>query len=304
MSNALNFAPMLAADTKDMSKLRFPLLASPKLDGIRCTVVQKQAITRTLKPIPNRHIRELLSCKDYDGFDGELIVGDPTDPLCYNTTNSGVMSHDGQPDFTYYVFELPFDNYEYFKDRLVQLAQSVSALIPGRVNIIYHSQMLVESLDALLEYEQACLNAGYEGLILRDPFSRYKQGRSTFKEHGMLKLKRFQDSEAEIIGVEEMMHNANEAKTNELGRTERSSAKAGMVPKGTLGKFVVRDVKTGVEFRIGGGPGLTAALRKKLWDERGVLMGQTVKYSFFPVGVKEAPRHPKFLGFRDKSDMS
>ena len=43
------------------------------------------------------------------------------------------------------------------------------------------------------------LNAGYEGLMLRDPNGIYKFGRSSVKENILLKVKEFMDDEAEII---------------------------------------------------------------------------------------------------------
>ena len=64
----------------------------------------------------------------------------------------------------------------------------------------------------------------------------------------------------------------------------------------------MRDVESGVEFRIG--TGFDQADRDSLWRAEGGVLGRIVKYKFFPVGVKEKPRHPVFLGFRDKRDMS
>lgn len=63
----------------------------------------------------------------------------------------------------------------------------------------------------------------------------------------------------------------------------------------------MRDVLSGVSFSIG--TGLTAAQRQFYWNERDILPGKLIKYKFFPVGVKVAPRHPVFLGFRDKADL-
>jgi DNA ligase-1 len=101
------FKPLLSAkvDKSEFHRLTYPLLASPKLDGIRAVVLNDQLVSRTLKPIPNNFIREALSHPQYDGLDGELIVGEPTDPGIYLKTNSAVMSVDGEPDFTYYVFD-------------------------------------------------------------------------------------------------------------------------------------------------------------------------------------------------------
>jgi DNA ligase-1 len=72
---------------------------------------------------------------------------------------------------------------------------------------------------------------------------------------------------------------------------------------GTLGALKVRDVTTGIEFNIG--TGYTAAQRAELWAMwlAGTLAGKIAKYKHFEVGVKEAPRFPVFLGFRNPLDM-
>jgi DNA ligase-1 len=153
----------------------------------------------------------------------------------------------------------------------------------------------------MLAYEAAKVEEGYEGIILRSPNAPYKFGRSTVREGYLLKVKRFEDSEAEIIGFDEEMFNGNEAQTNELGRTKRSTAAQGLVGKQTLGAFRVRDCVSGVEFSIG--TGLTAAERQQFWDRQDDFRGKILKYKFFAVGVKVAPRHPVFLGMRDARDM-
>src|ERR1700743_2525812 len=72
-----------------------------------------------------------------------------------------------------------------------------------------------------------------------------------------------------------------------------------------LGGFHVRDIYSGVEFDIG--TGFTLEQRKNLWDawqkNPKHLLGHIVKYKHFPVGVVDKPRHPIFLGFRDRRDM-
>jgi DNA ligase-1 len=162
--------------------------------------------------------------------------------------------------------------------------------------VILHEQEFIKDAGMLMGYEAAMLEAGYEGLILRDPLSPYKYGRASMKQGWMLKLKRFQDDEAEIIGVQEMMHNANEAKRDELGRTKRSSAKAGLVGTGLMGALHVRDLKSGVEFYVG--TGFDDEDRAKEWK-----LGSIIKYKSFKIGVKDAPRHPVYLGLRDRRDM-
>lgn len=298
----MSFKPMLASPA-DLKNLRFPLLASPKLDGIRCSIVNDVPLSRKLKPIPNRHISHTLGATMLlDGFDGELIVGSPTDKDVYRNTSSGVMSHDGEPDFTYWLFDIHDRPSAYF-DRLQYLQDAVARINPItklslRVKVLEHK--LIRDMDELAEYEQEQVTLNYEGVMLRDMAAQYKFGRSTAKEGILLKLKRFEDSEAVVLDVVEEMHNGNVAQKDNLGRTKRSSAKAGKTGKGTMGTLVVRDLKTGVEFEIG--TGFTSADRITLWQKPPI--NQIVKYKFFPVGVKDKPRHPVFLGFRDPKDMS
>lgn len=290
------FKPMLAGTIKDTSTLKYPLLASVKLDGIRATVQQGGLWSRSLKLIPNIAVQTEFG-KMAPGFDGELIFGPPSEEGCFQKTTSVVMSYDAfTVGLKYYVFDffatLPFEK------RLEAMNQRTK----NHPNVIPVQQKLILNEDELLEFEENVLDRGHEGVMVRDPGGPYKQGRSTVREGWLLKLKRFEDSEAEIIGFYERMHNTNEAKTNALGRTERSSAKDGKVGLGVLGGFVVRDLKTGVEFEVGSG--LDAAQQKEFWDNRPKLLGEILKYKFFPVGIKDKPRHPIFLGLRDKRDIS
>lgn len=289
----MTFKPLLAVEA-DFDILTYPKLASIKLDGIRCIIVDGQAVTRSLKPIPNEHIRTLLSRPDFNGLDGEILCAEPTDPDCYRKTNSAVMSRDGAPPFVFYVFD-KHDEDAHFHERLGRAHDIAAQMYDVRLQLLEHT--LVTCKEELDEYEQQAVDAGHEGIMLRCPQGRYKQGRSTAKEQILLKVKRFVDGEAEVIGVQEEMANTNEATKNALGQTERSSHAAGKVGKGTMGALLVRDLATGVEFSIGSG--FTREDRSKDWP-----VGTLVKYKSFPVGVKDKPRFPIFLGLRAREDMA
>ena len=292
---------MLAAQA-DLRVLKYPVLASPKLDGVRAVVNERQLLSRSLKPIPNRYITDLLARPKLHGFDGELILGDPWGPTVYRDTVSAVMSRDGRPELRYYVFDLwgtPF-NYEERWHELLRLTEKLT--LP--VDLV--ESIVIENRAQLDEYEAAAVAKGFEGVMLRSPKAPYKHGRSTVSEGYLLKLKRFEDSEALVIGIEEEMHNANEAQTNELGRTKRSSAKDGLVGKGTMGALVVRDLTTRVEFNIG--TGFTAEDREWWWydwhNRDRTKPYWVIKYKHFPVGTKDKPRHPVYLGLRAAEDLS
>ena len=121
------------------------------------------------------------------------------------------------------------------------------------------------------------------------------------KEAWLLKLKRFEDGEAEILDFTELMHNANEKTITTGAKAERSHNKAGLIGQGVLGALRVCDVKSGVEFELGSG--FTAAERKALWEKGGELRGLLVTYQFFPLGSKDKPRFPTFKGFRSPIDF-
>lgn len=291
---------MLATAVKSMDDIQFPVLASVKLDGVRAVVTGGKLLSRSMKPIPNRHVNETLQPTEaLEGLDGELIVGPPSAKDVYNRTVSGVMSQDGEPDFAWYVFDYAQDGP--YIERQKHLAYVAGRAQINGVKIIPLRQLRISSKDELLKLEEMVLEAGYEGLILRDEYAPYKQGRSTIKQGYLLKLKRFHDAEAEVLGCVEQMHNENEVILDERGYTKRSTHKAGKVQAGVLGALQVRDIESGVEFEIG--TGFTAEQRKNLWDGKEYLLGKIVKYKHFPVGVKDKPRFPTFLGFRDRRDM-
>lgn len=291
----MTFKPMLAAPT-DGTQLTFPLLASPKLDGVRALIQGGSVLSRSLKPIPNQHVQQLFGRKGLQGLDGELLVGKPTAVDAFRRTSSGVMSIAGEPPVLFHVFDR-FDDPRGFQERFRAVKQLLRTLeVPG-LKLVPHK--LLRNRDELEAFEARCLEQGYEGVMLRSLDGEYKHGRSTAKQGWLLKLKRFEDSEAKVLGVTELRHNANEAKRNALGQLERSHEQAGLVGKGVLGALQVQDVKTKVKFEIG--TGFDAKTRQHLWQQPPV--GRLVKYKFFPGGVKDKPRFPVFLGFRDEKDL-
>lgn len=295
---------MLAATLKDVSQLDYSkcYLATQKLDGIRALMIDGKLVSRTFKPIRNNHIRKLLEAVLPDGADGEIVC-----PGAFQATSSGVMSADGEPEFTYYMFDYVKDDLEKpYNERTQDMLDWVINQGPVHSKGMEHIQLLMPILignyNRLKEYEAECIDKGFEGVILRTPDSPYKCGRSTAKQEWLLKLKRFADDEAVIIGFTEKMHNDNEATKDAFGHTVRSSHKDNKRPAGTLGALVVKDIKTEIEFEIG--TGFDDELRQKIWDEQLNWDGLIVKYKHFAIsGVKEKPRFPVYLGVRDKEDL-
>ena len=288
--------PLLAATIKDpATDIKFPCLVSYKLDGIRCLTIDGDAVSRKFKPIPNHFIRKSIATLP-DGVDGEIMIPG----VNFNDVQSAVMRQTGSPVFEYHVFDYVDTSLSVpYVDRIKRLEKLVK--VHTYVKII--KQVLITNLKSLLELEKKALDLGYEGLMIRSIDGTYKCGRSTLKEGILLKLKRFEDSEAEIIGFTELEHNNNPKEKDELGQSKRSSKQSGKSGANTLGNFLVRDIKSGVEFEIGTGEGLTGVLRKKIWLDKNQYLGTLVKYKFQPTQGAEKPRFPVWLGFRDKIDL-
>lgn len=290
--------PMLASAITSMAHLRFPLLATPKIDGIRCVTLPSRLlsgpicypVSRNLKPIANTYVHNLL-CNLPQDFDGELVC-----PGGFQATQTGIMTREGTPVFTYRVFDIYSS--EPYSERINTLKRWCRVCPCAFVDPVFPDT--VHSMDELLAFEQVALEQGYEGVMLRTADSPYKFGRSTFREHYLLKLKRFADSEAIIEDFEEKQHNDNTKITNALRLTERSHHKSGMVGCDTLGSLLVRDCKSSNKFSIGSG--FDDSLRARIWRDRDRFRGKIITYKYQPSGVKDLPRFPVFKGFRPELD--
>ena len=288
--------PILAETLENPQELKFPMLATPKLDGIRCLKVNGKAVSRKFIEIPNHHIRNWIEANCPDGFDGEIMLPNKT----FNETQSAVMREEGEPDFQYFVFDYVVSDLKRgYRDRCEDLREWMTNDKTKVVVVLPH---VINDYETLRQYEIQAVANDYEGVMLRAPNSPYKCGRSTLNEGYLLKFKRFEDSEAEVLGFVEQMANNNEKVKDELGNSKRSSHKANKAPKNTLGKILVRDLKTGVEFSIG--TGFDDAMKKEIWDNQPTYIGKLVTYQFQPSGMKDKPRFPSFKGFRDLRDIS
>lgn len=288
----------------------FPYLATPKIDGIRFYVHADHLWSKSNKPIPNINLQNATKGIFPDGIDGELYVS-PN----FNASQSLVMSDMKSlvdSGLELHIFDLySDDSYMNRIDRLNEFRKQLisSGWKPNKAKLYSKSgvdfkikflfPVWIQTSQQLEKFYQDTLQAGYEGIILRIPSSRYIFGKSK----SILKYKPYIDREAVILGCEEMLTNTNEAYIDATGKSKRSSAMAGMVPAGILGSFHVRDMESEVEFHVGGGPGLTSILRAQLWADRHDLGGRIIKYQSMAYGALEKPRHPKFLGFRDERDL-
>jgi DNA ligase-1 len=297
--------PMLATKITNIKTLKYPFYVSRKLDGIRALTINGVLVSRKFKPIPNNFIRERAKGLP-DGLDGELILDNGrTAGAGFNETSGAVMRESGEPNVVYHIFDYVKDSVTKPADEriedLIHWYESMDHPANEWYKIVTQASCPDEAW--LTAYEMVCLKEGFEGVMVRAIKSPYKEGRSTEIEGYLLKLKRFEDAEAKVSGFEEKMHNTNPKERDAFGDAKRSTAQAGKVAAGTLGKLYAIGIKDFHGMTLEIGSGFNDIMRQEIWDNQPKYLGKIVKYRYQKVGVVDKPRFPVFLGFRDNRDM-
>lgn len=289
----------LLAEKVNIDLLVLPVLVSRKLDGYRCLIHRADGpVTRSLKPISNHYVRSKLSELDLAGLDGELMTTTGGKLDDFSAIQSKLSTRGGLPDFVYFVFD-DFSSMSLpFTERFARASARVNTLNNPRIQIVEHVK--ASTIEELMAFEDKAVTEGFEGAMVRSLDGPYKSGRSTVKEGILLKVKRLDDDEAEVVHFQERRTNNNEPTRNALGYQERSSHQENMVPCGDLGALTVE--WRGVQFDIG--TGFSAAQRIEYWEIRDSLLGKKVSFAYQGIGSRGRPRFPRFRGFRSAEDIS
>lgn len=309
------FRPMLAAsiDTaEEIVNLTYPVIVSPKIDGIRVLIHPiKGAVTRSLKPLPNTALRAAFGKRleqfplAFSHLDGEITFGQPediSDKTIFNKTTSAIRCFDGHPDAVFWIFDS-------FRHPLFPYTERVRDIFDyseestgegSKLRFRFLESQMVDNYAQLLRVEQEYLDKGFEGIMVRSPYGTYKFGRSTLNQGNLLKLKRFADCEAVVIGFEELMRNDNPLEQDAFGLADRSSSKANLRASGVMGALIVEAINgpfIGKRFNVG--TGFTFADRKAIWESQDKYLGRDITIVYQMLGSIDAPRFPVYKGFRD-----
>ena len=314
------FKPMRSIAPETLDQVSWPKFGSPKLDGIRVAKFQGKSRTKSGKPVPNTQLRKWIEAYLPDGLDCEVTYGEATDPAVYTKTFSAVMAHDKPLDnLTLHVFDTCDDLTSYMVDRYSKVVRLVGEVIDTAVTVVAVPQTMLRSKEEFVAYYEAQLALGYEGVILRDPTGLYKYGKCTVRSQAQFKMKPEEDAEALVLSLFEGETNNNEAFTNEVGETKRSSHQENKSYNGRLGGFVcirpedeAEYTETGDQnlvFRISSGKMTHEEGRKLLqeWISSGSksLPSSYIKYRSMSYGTMTngRPRHGRFIGWRGVADM-
>jgi DNA ligase-1 len=306
------FKPMLAPnDEKNIEEIKYPILASYKLDGIRCLFIKGEMLSRSLKPIQNKQLKEKFkSLIDYSREHNLILDGEIYSPeLTFQEITRYVMTQDFTDkksikkygkvltipkSLKFYGFDIVWNNNfnERFIDRIGGVSTDIDLELWEAV-----SQITMNNKEDIEEYFETALKNGYEGLILKDPNGRYKCGRGTIKEGLIYKVKPYKTFDAKIIGVIQAtkVDPKAEKKINELGRSV-TSKKLGdrlLINKASAFEVFYNDKILKVTLAM------TDEEKETIWAKRSTYIGKIIEYKGMLIGSKDVPRHPVMIRFRE-----
>lgn len=232
---------------------------SEKYDGVRAYWNGRELLTRAGHVI---HAPEWFTHQwPATSLDGELWAGRGQFETTTATVRDSIPDHDAWRHIRFMVFDLPA-HAGTFDERLTALQSLLSSLAVAWVRPV--PQFRIRDPEELEQRLQSVTAAGGEGLMLRRDDSPYRAERS----EDLLKLKPYQDAEAQVIGYSP-------------GQGKYS---------GMLGALWVRTTE-GLEFRIG--TGLTDEQRRHPPE-----LGSWVTYSYHGATARGVPRFARFLRVR------
>lgn len=261
--------PMLAK--ADRSKIKFPCIAQPKYDGVRCLVFEKdgevQIISRKGKPYNIPHLKEWAEKhRDLLPLDGELYNHKE---LTFQEIVSAVKKQSEiTPKIHYVIYDRPIDgvpNNERWDWLLRNFRKKCGEDSPAYLSACG----VCHNMSTLMKYHDACVEKGYEGAIARNKGGLYEFG---FRSNNLIKIKEFKDSEYEIIDVVEA--------------TGRDAGTAIFVCKCEAGEFNVK-------------PQGTRELRAEYFKNRTKLIGKMVTVQYQELSDDGIPRFPSAITVRD-----
>lgn len=147
--------------------LEFPVLARPKLRGVRAFILNGEAMIRQddrAISLPNRFVADILS--GMPAFDGILVVGDTREAVCSAATHEAMMADNQAPLFAFHVVDLITTGKYPFKERFNMVKEYAKAC---RSNIVAAHYTELTGMVALEEFREAALRNHYPGIVVRDP---------------------------------------------------------------------------------------------------------------------------------------
>lgn len=293
----MSFKPQLYPNKQvDPEEMKYPLIASYKLDGVRCIIHKGELYSRSWKPLPNKQLRERFSellqwslVYDDSYLDGEIY----SHVLAFNKLSGLVRRHDEElpESVQFWLFDVIHPLDARYQERL-----TIVKSIAQRYNTPTPDTFKVNSAEDVRIIMERALDEGYEGLILNNPGAEYKNGRITINSANGYKMKPYRTYDSTIIGITQatVVDPQAEKTINELGYSETSNKKGDRVPIPMAACFIVKHNGHEVDVVIAE----DEDTKKQIWVNQEEYIGKVVEWKGLEVGMKDKPRHPVSIRIR------
>ncbi len=298
-------------------EVKYPLLVSEKLDGVRCLVIDGVVYSRNLKPMRGMlqdHFEDLcrFSKENSIVLDGELympakdfgsfmsVVTDTDKPV---PAEMALMAFDALPASSWQVGKAFNYSFEGRSTYLGLHAESFTAKSEKPLLRVLPQLLVTTPADLEKELERA-LNAGFEGLIARSPDSPYKFGRGTLNEGYIYKFKEWVTEDAVIVGFVQGTQMKESVRTGDrtrdklgyLERTSKAETRELVLKIGSINVMLKNGKVCGCGIAKGVDIGLT-------WENRDLFLNKHVEIRYIAHGVKELPRFAGITRLRPDLDQ-
>ena len=217
-------------------------------------------------------------------FDGEVVGNSFQELMRQARRKENVAAEDS----VFHVFDvLPLTDFKrghwnaqlYKRIELLRNMQGAFDKMPN-AELLPHLRVNLDEHEGRSVFERYCrdmVEAGYEGVMIKDLEAPYVCKRSTF----WMKYKPTITVDLEVIGLEEG-----------TGRNQ-----------GRLGALVCHGVDDGKEITHNAGSGFSDSERDSLWEDRNLIVGRTVEILADAITQNQdgtySLRFPRFVRFRD-----
>ena len=264
------FNGCMLAHKWDGKPIKFPVRVDPKIDGMRCLIIiqngEGRAYTREGNSLPQvQFICDQIAALGHNGrvFDGELFADTWGKTLTLTKTEHDI----DRRELMFYCFDsISIDEWNSGKSTQKQYTRLVDIDAP---NVKMVQGISIGSQEDLMRYYDKCLEQGFEGVMIKDPYAGYECKRSK----AWMKLKPEETIDYPVVGLFEG-----------VGRL-----------RGTLGGITLKK-PNGDE--LGVGSGFTDAMRTELWNRGEELIGKMCEVKYQP-GREGAAEFAVFSKIRD-----
>ena len=200
--------PMKVSKFQDhTSKVNYPCFVSPKLDGVNCMYVYDD-VAKSFKlysrggeeyPVPPHQLDDISTMMTHLGvktLNGEMYIhGEYLQDI-----QSAVKKHnDLTPKLQFWIFEFPDSKLETYNVRAKYYYDRAAEL--GELNTVKLTNTWVaKTEDDIAHIYEFVMDAGYEGLIIRNQSCKYVHNHRSLD---VFKLKKANDAEFEIMDYSE-----------------------------------------------------------------------------------------------------